>query len=411
MPRSLLIALAAATLSLPASAAAVEAFDASAEVGFVDARAEGGPNYSKSHTWSANVHDFDLDGFADVLLVTHYQGASWLMHNEPTIALPPGRHFQEVQAGTFLDVDRHDCAWGDVNQDPLHLPDVYCTLGGERGAGVGPNELWIQEEDGSFVNEAREYGVQDRYGRGRHTTFLDVNHDAFPDLYVSNSYPRHDGRSSINKLFINEGGESFRRASGYGLDRELGGESVQAVDYDRDGWEDLLVCGKEGLHLYRNVRGERFKDFSRETGARGPCQAALLVKLDGNARPDLVRVAGGEMVVKLQSGGKFRSTVYARSLRFGQSLASGDVDGDGDQDLYVLQSGPSHSDAPDEPDLMLLNEANGQDYSRMSIPQDNRGRGDAVAAIDYDRNGLSDFIVLNGHSNTRGPVRMVAFRP
>jgi hypothetical protein len=410
-----LAAAAAVVVSLPAPAAAVDvtAHDASREAGFVDARDQGGPRYDKSHTWSANVHDFDDDGFQDVLISTHYQGTSWLMRNEQTVAVPPGREFHEILRGSFPDVDRHDCAWADVNGD--ELSDVYCTIGAERGVGIGPNELWIQHRAGdgtiTFADRAPKYDVTDRYGRGRHTTFLDANGDEFPDLYVGNTYPRQDGRASSNKLFINQGGERFRRADSSAPDRTLGGEAVQGIDYDRDGWEDLLVCGNDGLHLFRNLRGDGFRDVSSETGARGSCQSALLARLNGDSRPDLVRVAETGMVVKLQQGGEFRDPVFARSLDYGRAVAAGDVDADGDPDLYVMRGGPVHSDAPDEPDLMLETAQDGAAYRRIDIPQTSEGRADSVSAIDYDDNGLSDFIVLNGHSNVRGPVRLVAFCP
>jgi hypothetical protein len=45
----------------------------------------------------------------------------------------------------------------------------------------------------------------------------------------------------------------------------------------------------------------------------------------------------------------------------------------------------------------------------MSIPQTHRGLGEAVTAIDYDRNGLTDFIVQNGRHDNRGPIRLIAF--
>jgi hypothetical protein len=410
----LLLAVGAAA-ALPAAAAAIEvrAVDASTDAGFVDVGNDRDPpRYDKAHTWSANVADFNGDDVDDVLISIHYQGPSWLMENEVSLA-PPDHTLTEILPGTFPDVDRHDCAWGDVNLDDL--PDAYCTLGGERGEGVGPNELWIQrrEQDGtiSFVDRGGAYGVRDRYGRGRYTTFIHANGDDFPDLYVSNSYPRKDGRPSINKLFINEGGEDFRRAPGFGLDRQLGGNSVQAVDYDDDGREDLLVCGKESLHLFRNRPAGGFSDVSSATGAQGPCESALLANLDGDELPDLVRVASDGMVVKLQRDGEFRSPVFERWLQYGRAVAAGDVDADGDSDLYVMRNGPKDEDVPDEHDLMYQTAKDGHDYRRIRIPQTTEGRGDAVSTIDYDDNGLSDFIVLNGHSSTRGPIRMVAFCP
>jgi hypothetical protein len=382
--------------ALPAAAAAieVEAFDASEEAGILET----------SRTWSANVHDFDGDGWEDVLISRHYQGPARLYHNTQAGG------FEEVQEGAFPDRDRHDCAWADVDQDGD--ADVYCAIGAHRGTGADPKELWLQQPDGTFVDRAQDYGIDDPLARGRYATFIDVNRDIYPDLYVASTFPRPDGLPSRNKLFINRRGDQFRNGREYGLNRELGGESVQAVDYNSDGWEDLLVCGKrEELHLFRNLKGEGFKDVGRKVGAGGSCQSAQLMRLDGDMRPDLVRVADDHMVVKLQRSGDFRS-VYARPLRFGQSLAAGDIDADLDLDLYVLQSGPKEdAEAPDERDLMLVNAGDGREFSRIKIPQTREGRGDAVSAIDYDRNGLADFFVLNGHSNNKGPIRLVAFRP
>ena len=41
----------------------------------------------------------------------------------------------------FSGVDRRGCAAADV--DGSGLPDLYCAVGGERGAGLKANELWL----------------------------------------------------------------------------------------------------------------------------------------------------------------------------------------------------------------------------------------------------------------------------
>jgi hypothetical protein len=266
-------ALVFAAFSVPASAEAVEAYDAGAEAGILEA----------SRTWGAAVRDIDGDGWRDALISRHHDPARLYRNN--------GRSaFEEVHAGTFGVADRHGCAWADVNRDDL--PDAFCAIGGGSGARQGGrDELWVQQRGGTFADQAEEFGIDGSYDRGRNATFINVNHDRYPDLYVGNGYPRSDGQLSLNRLFINEQGTSFRDAPEYGLDQEIGGRSVQAVDWDADGWEDLLVCGKEGLRLYRNVAGERFTDVSEEARASGPCRAARLVDLDGDLLPDLVRVA------------------------------------------------------------------------------------------------------------------------
>jgi hypothetical protein len=58
---------------------------------------------------------------------------------------------------------------------------------------------------------------------------------------------------------------------------------------------------------------------------------------------------------------------------------------------------------------MLVSRGGGKRFKTMSIPQTHRGVGEAVTAIDYDRNGLTDFIVQNGRYDNRGPIRLIAF--
>lgn len=357
-----------------------------------------------TETWSANVADFNRDGWQDFLLVRHNMTpAATLYRNDRGT-------FHEV-AGPAFHRASHSCPWGDVNADGL--PDIYCTLGGNVGSGVKANQLWIRQPGGGWVDRAAEYGVTDPYGRGQYATFIDVNHDPYPDLYVSNEYPRTDSFLSVNRLFINEGGTSFRSAPEHGLDKEVGGSCVQAADFDQDGWDDLLVCGSESLKLYRNDSGTRFIDVTASAGLGGWASGAVLTDLNGDNLLDLARVDLSSFDVRLQSAGRFGSPVAKRRLRAGQAIAAGDANGDGAQDLYVVEGGLDN-----DPDLLLVNDGKGTGFRRRLIPQATSGIGDAVAAIDHDRNGTVEFIVLNGHIRiwtegspkvTLGPIQLIAY--
>ncbi len=353
--------------------------------------------YEETRTWGANVADYDADGHDDFLLVRHSQAPARLYHNQGDGT------FIEVNRGTFPRNDRHDCAWGDVDQDGRL--DAYCTLGADHGTGTGLNELWMQQPDGTFVNRASAYGVTDPFGRGRHATFVDVDHDPYPDLFVGNHYPRTDGRTSPNRLYINQGGTSFRDAPEFGLDKEVGGYCAQAADYDGDGWEDLLVCGRKALKLYRNDGGVIYRDVSLSVGIDGFWRGAVLADFDGDGRPDLARVRPGSVQVRLQRSGTFTTQVLGRSLDAGRDLAAGDLDGDGDLDLYVLQG--ADGTVNNRPDLMLLNDGAGTAFTQTAIPLTTRGRGDAVASIDRDGDDADEFIVLNGEGSASGPIQLI----
>jgi hypothetical protein len=303
----------------------------------------------------------------------------------------------------FKKRDRHHCAFGDANDDGL--TDIYCTIGGGRGRGRKPNELWIQRPNRDFDNRANEFGVVDINGRGRDTTFIDANQDGLLDLYVGNKFPREDRRKSINKLYINVNGTRFRLAREYGLNREVGGKTVERVDYNGDGFDDLLVCGERHVFLYRNRAGSRFVNVSRSARVDLPCEGVVMARLDRDALPDIAIVTKTRLkILHQRSGGRF-ARVAKRRLRGGEAIAPGTVDPDSRADLYVVQQGD-----PEREDLMLLTRPSGRSFESIRLPQTRRGKGDNVTGFDYDLNGRTDFVVLNGSGKHRGPVRLLATR-
>jgi hypothetical protein len=60
---------------------------------------------------------------------------------------------------------------------------------------------------------------------------------------------------------------------------------------------------------------------------------------------------------------------------------------------------------------MLLNDGSGASFEDVDMDQATSGCGDNVAPIDYNGDGRTDFIVLNGHELTRGPLQLIDFAP
>ena len=354
-------------------------------------------------TRGATVLDYDGDGWDDVLIGRHYAGFPRLYRNNGAGG------FQDVTDFAFpLDErgirDPHECASADVNIDGR--TDLYCTAGGSRGLRPNPSRLWIQGGDGKFKELTDRYGVADQWGRGRRATFVDANGDPYPDLYVGNAYPRRDGRRSPNRLFLNDHGEKFVRGTDFGLDREIGADSLQAVDYDRDGREDIFLCGKEGIRLYRNM-GNRYREVTLAQRAAMNCESALLANMNRDRRPDLIRVTRSSLRVHLYGDGGFRKPRYRLKRPGGREAAVGKINGDALADIYFLRSGPPDRDARD---LALINRRGGHWFARVPIPQSREGMGEAVEAIDYDADGRTEFIVMNGHRKWPGPIRLIGFR-
>ena len=371
----------------PAAAVTVVARDVAAGAGI----------YELTRSRGAVIFDLDTDGRQDIFLGRH-QEAARLYRNDGT------GHFSEIRVGTFGQHDRHGCAAADMTRDGR--PDIYCAVGASNGTAVKNNELWIQGVGSTFSDQAAAFGVMDVFGRGRDPTVIDVDADGYPDLYVGNEGDRPDGVPAPSRLFINVGGTAYRGAPEYGLDLESGSGCGQAADLNNDGWEDLLLCTRDGLKLYRNDAGVSFTEVSSSMRVAHNPSDAELVDLDGDSLLDMVEVTRRVFRVGLRRGSVFRQA-FRFTLPAGLALAVGDVNADARPDVYVLQGRGGANTA----DLMFLNNGDGTSFTQMSIPVTNQGRAENVEPIDHDGNGLTDFLVLNGNGTSSGPVQLIAFFP
>jgi hypothetical protein len=376
--------------------------------------------YSFSRTWSVNVADVNGDGYDDAFVPEHDPESYGRGESIPA----PHMYMGSV-TGQFADLgwpgnatDRHDCAWGDVNRDGRL--DLFCAVGLTAGS---VNEMWMQQPDGSFVNRAQAMGLTgNSHGRYRTSTFVDANNDGWPDIFVSrytgsNGDPQNPAPPEANPypnlLWLNHGGTSFSLNTSMGLTTpksagRFNNQCNQAVDFNHDGLQDLLFCSQGGVHLYKNT-GDRFVDVAGSLGIGGNYNDAEMTDLTGDGIPDLVEVSDTVVrIFKQQPGGAF-TQIYSTAVTHGLNVAVGDFDGNGFKDVYVVGSCTATGSGPfppDAPDRILFNSGNG--FSTTTIPAitSKEGCGDDVGAIDYNHDGLTDFLVTNGRRQERGPTQL-----
>lgn len=123
-------------------------------------------------------------------------------------------------------------AIGDINGD--HLPDIFLT------ANQLPNKLYLNLGNWQFEDITEKAGVAGSYDWSTGVSMADVNGDGWLDIYVCN-LGKYLDKQGQNELYINQQDGTFKEsASEWGLD--LVGFSTQGyfMDYDLDGDLDLF---------------------------------------------------------------------------------------------------------------------------------------------------------------------------
>lgn len=121
------------------------------------------------------------------------------------------------------------------------------------------------------------------------------------------------------------------------------GSGVALGDIDGDGWCDIYFCGLEADNaLYRNLGNWQFEEIAAKAGValeRHLGTGAVFADVDGDNDLDLLAnsIGGGTRLFFNDGTGKFAEATEGRLVRrFGSmSMALGDIDLDGDLDLYV----------------------------------------------------------------------------
>lgn len=220
------------------------------------------------------IGDVNNDGKPDIFFTSN-QGECKLYVNEGNWK------FKDVTAGSGLN-KYHRWHTGvtmvDINGDGWL--DIYISNAGGLGDTAGrANELYINQHDGTFKEEAEEYGLAD-IGLSTQAIFFDYDHDGYLDCFVlnnsyrsANSFP--NGRDLRNvrdprngdRLYHNDGHGHFvdvsARAGIYGS--EIGfGLGVGAADLFNTGWDDMYVSNDffEHDYLYKNQQNGAFKEIS-----------------------------------------------------------------------------------------------------------------------------------------------------
>lgn len=286
--------------------------------------------------------DVNNDGKPDLYLAKggRYEiEANRLLLNASTQGNPKFVDISE-EAGIGCREFTYGAAMGDYNRDGKL--DIYCA-----NYGVGAkNVLYRNDSRGNvvkFTDVSDAAGVGDRSWSWS-ASFVDVNDDGWPDIYVSNGrYPAGEG----NRLFINNGDGTFKDGTAEaGVGDRNWALGAAFGDIDTDGDNDFYVSNYVGINtLYVNDGTGYFKDISKGSGVasegwgKGPTFGDIdhdgdidLYEGDCKFSNQLYRNNGDLTFTDIVDRYPFMKLETVRS----KGAAFADFDNDGDLDLYVI---------------------------------------------------------------------------
>ena len=323
---------------------------------------------------SAAFLDYDRDGRLDLYAANYVQFD--LDHNKKCYALNGARDYCGPQ---FFDPlpdhlyrNRGDGTLADVSEPAgiarVRAPGLGVITADFNNDGwvdayvandAKPNQLWINQRDGSFKDESFIAGVAVNMEGAAEASMgvdaADFDGDGDEDLFMTHL------QGETNTIYINDGEGWFEDrtiASGLGApSKEFTSFGTAWVDYDNDGWLDLFIANGE----------VRIMPILAKAGDRYPLrQTNQLFHNLGNGRFE---------EITRQAGKIFQSAEVSRGT------AVGDIDNDGDPDLVVVNnSGPLR---------LLINQVGTANHWLGLRLVDRHGRDALGARVAIERPGAS----------------------
>src|SRR5579871_1683692 len=317
--------------------------------------------------------DYDNDGWQDILVVN---GMDWPGHVKQRSTM---RLYRNNRNGTFTDVTRAagldvemygmGVAVGDFNNDGF--PDIYVTC-------VVQSRLFQNTGKGKFLDITERSGLGGRSGFSSSALWFDYDRDGLLDLFVCNYVkwsPQQDVFCSMDDkhkayctpqayrgatcwLFHNLGNGKFEDVTAKSgiFDPSSKSLGVAMLDYDQDGWIDLMVANDtQPNKLYRNQRDGTFLDIAVKAG------------------------------VAFSEDGKARAGMGVDVADYDNSGVAGLAITNFDNEMIGLYRGTRSG--------LYVDQASRSDVGRLS----RRSLGFGCFFFDADLDGFLDLLVVNGH--------------
>lgn len=282
-------------------------------------------------------------------------------------------------------------AVADINGDGLE--DLY--LGGAKGQS---GSLYIQKSNGSFNKINTTVLNSDRNHEDVGALFFDMDNDGDQDLYVTSGGYEFEENDPLlqDRLYMNNGRGNFTKSNSL-PEMLTSTKAVNALDFDKDGDQDIIVGGRiipgkyplsPKSYLLQNDNG-KFSDVTDniipELRQIGMVNAIEVTDHNTDGLDDIV-VVGEWMPITIftNESGKFvkeEFTSFVKSEGWYQSVVAHDFDNDGDEDLVIGNIG-----------------ANNKFHPTLEKPLH-------IFSSDFDNNGSYDIALSKVYNGNLVPVR------